>query len=65
MNENEIKQLFMQFPEAKKLYQDSRGGVWTQRKSAEAQSINPDSVKVFKRTDYITKKVENDSENNN
>lgn len=61
---NYIKGIFQQFPKAKELYQDAKGNLWTEKATAEAQSKGG-KVKILKRNEYITKKVKDDTANNN
>lgn len=53
MEEN-VRLLFMQYPEARELYRDANGVIWTNKKTAEAQG-NGQKPEVLKRSDYFKK----------
>lgn len=50
MSRDIIKDLFIQYPEAKELYQDARGNLWVIKTTAETQG---GKVTVIKRSDYF------------
>lgn len=51
MKEDPIKKLFDSYPDAKELYQDANGVVWTSKETAEAQ-CRGSKVKTIKRSEY-------------
>lgn len=53
----QIEDIFAQHPEAKELYQDANGQVWTEKDTAEYQSIRTGGkITVLKRKDFVTTK---------
>jgi hypothetical protein len=53
----QIAEIFKQYPEAKELFQDCHGQVWTERTPAEFQSAkNGGKITILKRKDFINSK---------
>ena len=54
MNVEQIKEIFQSYPEAKTLYMDPRGNIWTSKPTAKQQSKGGD-VKTLKRSEFTNK----------
>jgi hypothetical protein len=55
--QEQIKEIFEHYPEAKELFEDSNGQVWIERTPAEFQSAkNGGKITILKRKDFINSK---------
>lgn len=51
---NMARDIFLQYPKAKELYEDINGQIWVSRETAERQSKGA-AITVHKRSDYFKK----------